>query len=529
LALGPPLAELVFTVLVPLYRTDSGHLTEMVRSVQSQTEPSWELVLVDDGSKSPELTAALAEMAAGDARIRVETLTVNVGIAGASAHGLSVARGEFIALLDHDDQLAPNALERVHQAIMEHPAADVLYSDEDQVHEGVRGARFSKPEFSPERLRGQMYLGHLVVYRRTLLRDVGGFRSGFDGSQDYDLALRVTECAREVVHVPEVLYHWRIHPGSVSHRPDNAQVFARARAALEGHLQRTGREAVVEQVHPIGVYRIRRSLREHPLVSIVVPTRGSSSVVRGERRVLVVEALRSVFERTTYPDFEVVVVADRATPPEVLEELRGLSRSRVRMLEHRGPFNYSEQVNNGVHQARGDVLVTLNDDTEVVTPEWLTTMVGLMEPDVGMVGAKLLFEDDSIQHLGLYVGGGHVAHIAAGEPADSTGPSAGYLVDREVTGVTGACALFSRAVFEEVGGLSRSLPVNFNDVDFSLKIRATGRRVLVTPHAVLYHYESRSRLRRVELSEASTLRSRWWHELARDRYWRVEIPGEQQN
>ncbi|WP_299952277.1 glycosyltransferase [uncultured Modestobacter sp.] len=519
-------ADPTFTVLVPVYRTDPGHLGEMVRSVQAQSERSWELVLVDDGSDSPELTAALDHLAAGDPRIRLEPLATNLGIVGASSHGLAAARGQFVALLDHDDRLAPQALERMLAAIEAHPEADVLYSDEDQIHDGRLGDPFRKPDFSPERLRGQMYLGHLVVYRRSLLAEVGGFRAGFDGSQDYDLALRATERAREVVHVPEVLYHWRIHPGSVSHRADNAAVFAAARRALSEHLERTGRQGTVEQVHPIGVYRVRRELRELPLVSIVVPTRGTTASVRGVERVLVVEAVRSVVERTTYPNIEVVVIADRATPPEVVEELRALSRSRVRILEHTGPFNYSGQVNSGVHAARGDLLVTLNDDTEVVTPDWLTTMVGLLEPDVGMVGAKLLYENDLIQHLGLHVGRGHVVHTAAGEPADATGPSAGYLVDREVTGVTGACALFPRAVFDEVGGLSRALPVNFNDVDFSFKVTGTGRRVLVTPHAVLYHYESRSRPRRVAISEVDTLRNRWRQELMRDSYWTQAIPDQ---
>jgi GT2 family glycosyltransferase len=523
---GAPVTDPMFTVLVPLYRTDPAHLVAMVESVLGQTERSWELMLVDDGSGSAELTAALDEFGARDARVRVEALAANAGIVAASAHGLAAARGEFVALLDHDDVLDPRALECVRRAVEEHPLADAVYTDEDHLRaDGSFGSPFHKPDFSPERLRGQMYLGHLVVYRRSLLAELGGFREGFDGSQDYDLALRATERAREVVHVPEVLYHWRIHDQSVSHRSDNAAVFAAARRALEEHLMRVGIEGSVEQVHPVGVYRIRRSLAQTPLVSIVVPTRGSTSTVCGEERVLVVDAVQSVLQRSTYPDLEVVVVADTATPPDVRAALYDLSRSRVRLVDHAGLFNYSAQINTGVHHARGDLLLTLNDDTEVVTPDWLETMVGLLAPDVGMVGAKLLYEDGDIQHLGLRFGRGHIAHIGAGEPADATGPLADYLVDREVSGVTGACALFPRGVFEEVGGLSRALPINFNDVDFSIKVTETGRRVLVTPHAVLHHFESRSRVRKVAPWEVQTLRARWSAQLAADRFWRHEDRG----
>ncbi|MDK3256144.1 glycosyltransferase family 2 protein [Blastococcus capsensis] len=518
----PPL----FTVLVPVYRTQPEHLRAMVESVLVQTEPSWELVLVDDGSGDAELTAALAEHAARDARVRTEVLATNSGIVAASARGLAVARGTFVALLDHDDLLVPDALEVVGRAAAAHPVADVFYSDEDQLHDdGHLHNVFRKPDFSPERLRGQMYLGHLVTYRRSLLTEVGGFRDGFDGSQDYDLALRATERAREVVHIPEVLYHWRIHERSVSQRSDNSAVFAAARRALTEHLARVGIEGTVEQVHPVGVYRIRRVLRKAPFVSIIVPTRGSRSVVQGRERCLVVEAVRSVVDRSTYPHYEIVVVADTVTPAEVRRQLVDLAPTRVRMVEYRGVFDYSAKINVGVHHARGDLLLSLNDDTEVLTPDWLETMVGLLAADVGLVGAKLLYEDGAMQHVGMRFGRGHVVHVGEGEPADAPGPVGDYLVDREVSGVTGACALFPRAVFDAVGGLSRMLPVNFNDVDFSIKIAQQGYRVLVTPHAVLHHFESRSRTREVTSGEVLSLRARWAAELSRDRFWRHDTPG----
>jgi GT2 family glycosyltransferase len=516
----------LFTVLVPLYRTRSDHFTAMVGSVLAQTEVSLELVLVDDGSGDARLTALLAEVAAADPRVRVVALEQNQGISGASAAGLAAATGQYVALLDHDDLLEPNALEVVRKALGRFPEADILYTDEDQLHEdGSFQATFCKPVFSPERLRGQNYFGHLSVFRRQLLEEIGGFRRGFDGSQDYDLVLRASEAARLVVHVPEVVYHWRIHSASVSHSAGNEPVFDAAHRALAEHLERVGIDGVVEQVHDAGVYRIRRRLRETPPVTIVIPTRGSSSVVRGAERVLVVEAVRTLLARTNYPDFDVLVIADGPTPVGVREAVVALAPDRVRVLDYPYPFNYSDKINYGAVRARGDLLLFLNDDTEVLDGDWLTTMVGLLAPDVGMVGAKLLYEDGLVQHLGLHVGLGDVLHIGEGAPGEDVGPFAAHLLDREVSGVTGACALVPRHVFEEVGGLSPQLPVNFNDVDFGFKMLDAGYRILVTPHAVLHHFESRTRQRRALPTEVELLRGRWAHRLAGDDFWRERAPA----
>jgi GT2 family glycosyltransferase len=309
----------------------------------------------------------------------------------------------------------------------------------------------------------------------------------------------------------------------VSHRDDNAPVFDAARRALADHLHRTGIEGDVEQVHASGVYRIRRRLTDAPHVTVVIPTRGSRSVVRGAERVLVVEAVRTLLERSTYPRFDVVVVADGPTPPEVRDAVVALAPDRIRVVDYPYPFNYAEKINLGAVRARGDLLLFLNDDTEIVTPDWLETMVGLLGPDVGMVGAKLLYEDGAIQHLGLHVGKGDVAHIGEGEPDGTPGPFSDYWLDREASGVTGACALVPRHVFDEVGGLSRAFPVNFNDVDFGFKILDAGYRILVTPHAVLHHFESRTRTRGVTATEVFALRDRWSRRLATDDFWRHEV------
>ena len=509
--------------MVPVYRTPAEHFGEMVASVLAQQWQDWELILVDDGSKDGRLTADLTAAAAADPRVRVEVLPTNRGIVAASAKGLDLATGDFIALLDHDDLLAPGALAGLAAAIDAEPDADVLYTDEDQLHPGGElTAAFRKPDFSPERLRGQMYLGHLTCYRASLLAEVGGFRPGFDGSQDYDLALRATERARRVVHVPQIAYHWRIHPASVSHRADNAAVFAAARRALTDHLSRTGITGVVEQVHPVGVYRIRRELPAPPPVSIIVPTRGSMGQVRGSCTVLVTRAIASVVQHTEYPNYEIVLVADEATPADVLADLHEIAGDRLTVLPYAGPFSFSDKINRGVLAASHDQLLLLNDDVEVITEDWLRTMVALSDADVGMVGARLLYEDGTVQHAGHLYTRGDVTHVGAGAPGEWPGPFADLLVDREVSGVTAACALLRREVFTAVGGLSAQLPIAFNDVDLSLKITGLGYRIVYTPHASLYHFESATRRRYVTESEVVTLRRRWDHRLLADPYWSHE-------
>jgi len=521
---GPaPSAQPFLSLLVPVYRTPPEFLLAMLDSVRAQTDPDWQLVLVDDGSDDPVLTAVLTA-AAEDPRVVLDTRPGNAGIVATTAAALELARGEFIGFLDHDDLLAPTAVQRVRAAVAADPDIDVLYTDEDQLHpDGRYQAAFAKPDFSPERLRGQMYLGHLVAYRRSLIEQVGGIRAGYDGSQDYDLALRATERARTVAHVPEVLYHWRIHPGSVSHGEGNEPVFAAARRALADHLARVGIDGTVEQVHPVGVYRIRRRLRGTPLVSIIIPTRGSTGYVRGAQRSLVIHAVQSLIERTSYPGYEIVLMADADTPTAVLDRLTELAGSRLHVVGYQGRFNFSAKINRGVARASGDLLLLLNDDVEVLSPDWLETMVALAQaPDVGMVGAKLLYEDDTIQHLGHLYQGTDAAHLAAGAPADWPGMQADLLVEREVSGVTAACALLRREVFEQVGGLSFQLPINFNDVDLSMKITEAGYRILITPHAVLYHFESKSRKRTVTESEVRVLRGRWDRRLVIDPFWRYD-------
>lgn len=516
-----------FTVIMPAFRTPPRLLREAVASVRAQSFRDWELIVVDDGSDDS-LSPAVDAVARGDRRVRFVRLPVNSGIVVASNEALARAGGRWIAPMDHDDLLAPQALERCAAVLDRVPGCDFLYTDEEWIDmDGLPLGPFLKPDWSPERMRAQNYVNHLSVYRRSLVDSVGGFRPGFDGSQDYDLVLRVSERATRVEHLPEILYQWRVRPGQVSGSA-NPAVYQAARQAIEEHCERIGFPGRVEQTDPLGVYRVHRQLPRTPLVSVVIPTRGSSGVVFGAERVFVQDAVRSILERSTYPHLELVVVADRSTPEEVAESLVEQGGDRLRLVWYERPFNYAHKVNIGVSVARGELVVLLNDDVEVVSPDWIETMAGhALQADVGMVGAALYFEDGTVQHGGhLYVNSvpGHIAYGAAG---DDPGPMSAMRMERECSGVTAACAMLRRSDYLAVGGLSRRLPVNFNDVDLSLKIRATGKRIVWTPFARLYHFESRSRDVGVGLSEVHAIQARWGRALeGDDPYWRYPAMSE---
>ena len=335
------------TVVMPVYETPEDLLRRSIWSVLRQTMREFELIVVDDGSTSTEVAEVLEDLAGRDARLRVLRLPVNSGIVAASNAGLEEARGEFVALVDHDDILERRALEICAEVLRTNPECDLLYTDEDWVDmDDVVLGPFLKPNWSPERLRAQMYVNHLSLYRRDLIVRLGGFRHGFDGSQDYDLVLRVSEQARQIVHLPKILYHWRVRPGQVS-GTGNPAVYDAARRAITEHCSRLDIPGYVEQIDPLGIYRIRRPVRGEPLVSIVVPTRGSKGTVWGKERTFVVEALRSIVDESSYPNVEFIVVADEVTPASVIESLSELCGKRLRLVWYDRPFNYSHKMNFG--------------------------------------------------------------------------------------------------------------------------------------------------------------------------------------
>jgi len=504
-----------FSILTPVFDPPADVLAAMLDSVRAQRSDDWELCLVDDCSTEPHVGAMLAAAERRDPRIRVARREDNGGIVAASNDALAMATGEFVALLDHDDELHPKALSSVAAAIDAAPEADYVYTDEDKIDRaGRRSSPFLKPDWSPERMQTQMYTCHLSVLRRSLVEAVGGFDPAFEGSQDWDLVLKVTERARQVLHVPKVLYHWRTLESSAAGGGEQAKpwAFEAGTRAIQAHCDRTGVPARAErdEEHP-GVYRLRPRLEREPAVSIVIPTAGGSREVRYEQTVLVTHCVRSIVESSSYSNYEVVVVADPGVDAATRDRLRALADGRLRIVEFDEPFNFSAKVNRGAVHSEGEHLLLLNDDMEVATPDWIERLAMYSGSDgVGAVGGRLLWEDGRLQHAGiLFENGGYPGHIYRGFSPGFSGYSNNVLVAQNYLAVTGACLMTARDAFEQVGGFSAAFPLNYNDMDYCLKQRAGGRRTVYDPDTVLFHFESSSRSTEVEDWEKEQLRARW--------------------
>jgi O-antigen biosynthesis protein len=516
-----------FSILTAVYNPPPDAFEDTIAAVLGQELTDWEWILVDDCSPSDWVRPRLRELAASDPRIVVHEREQNGGIVAASRDALERARGEFIALCDHDDVMAEHALATVAELADRVPDLDYCYSDQDNmtVDGSTTRSPYYKPDWSPERLRHHMYTSHLAVIRRELALEVGGFRDGYDGSQDHDLILRVGEKARRIEHIHDILYHWREVPGSAAADADaKPWAWEAGVRAVQNHLDRVGIEATVTKGPMQGLYQVFRTPDLTTPTSIVMPTIGSSAMVRGERRIMVVDTIKSVLANTSHQDLEIVVVYDTPTPDFVLDELRALPLGdvRLKLVEFTRPFNFSEKCNVGALHASGDYLIFLNDDMETESEGMVENLIApLSEPDVGAVGPKLLFEGSRIQHAGVSYGSGSIAHLyyRVAHPA-----AMGYLgelwTNREVSALTGACLAVRREAFEAVGGFSENLPVNFNDVDFCLKLRHSGRRLVWLWNVVMYHYESISRDSRVRVWEVDWITERWgdFEELMRERY-----------
>lgn len=512
-----------FSIVTPVYNPPRDAFERCIQSVVQQTYGDWEWCLVDDCSTAPWVRERLAELQATEPRIRVGYRTVNGGIVAASNDALSLARGEFVALLDNDDELHTDALTEVHKVISVDALIDFVYTDEDKINdEGMHYDRFRKPRWSPERFLAQNYCSHLSVVRRSLINEVGRFRQGFDGSQDYDLFLRVVERARKIAHIPKVLYHWRAVVGSTAlSQSEKPYAFVAAMRAVERALERRGVEASVEETGPYPFQKVLRRLRRHPKVSIIIPTCGTYKTVFDENVCLVVEAVNSILQQTNYPNYEVVVVIDAESTEGSWAGLRAIADERVRLVRYDLPFNFAAKCNFGATISDGDYLLMLNDDTKVTDPDWLTVLAGyLEEPDVAMVGPLLILEDGSIQSAGHY--NNPTPHnFRNGSSADSPGEFGILAIARECEGITGACALIRRAAYDEVGGMSLVFPRAFNDVDLCYKLIDAGYRIIWTPHTRLYHFETASRPQDLESSEVQLLSARWQRRFGADELCRL--------
>ncbi len=485
----------LISVVMPVYNTNATHLREAIASVRAQLYPHWELCIADDASTKPHVAAILAAAAQADPRIRVVTRTRNGHISAATNSALTIARGEYVALMDHDDVLAEQALGEVAVEIAAHPDAAVIYSDEDKLdRDGRRWGPYFKPDFDPDLLLAQNLISHLGVYRRDLIESLGGLREGFEGSQDHDLALRATAACgvARVRHIPAVLYHWRQAQRGGSFSQTSLRRCAEAsRRAVAEMLVARGAPATIQWA-PLAPHHMRIVWpvpQPAPLVSVIVPTRDRAGLLRA--------CAEGVLYRTDYKNLELIIMDNDSVEPETLllfESLR--ADPRVRVISAPGPFNYSALNNRAVQEARGEVLLLLNNDVEVIDPGWLHEMVGqAMRPDVGAVGAKLLYADDTVQHGGVVLGAGGVAgHFGLGMDRADPGHFGVLALVRQVSAVTAACLAVRREVYRAVGGLDeRNLVVAFNDVDFCIRIGQRGLRILWTPFAELFHLESVSR------------------------------------
>ncbi|MGI8430870.1 MAG: glycosyltransferase family 2 protein [Chthoniobacterales bacterium] len=482
----PPL----ISILLPVYNPDPRWLRRAVRSAQAQLYPHWELCIADDASSRPGIWPLLQKFARRDARIRLLRRKANGQIAAASNEALALAQGKFIALLDHDDELAPAALYFVALALRENCALRLLYSDEDKLDpRGRRCDPYFKSDWNPELFLGQNFFGHLVVHERELVRRIGGFREGFECSQDYDLALRVLEQIEpeQIGHISRVLYHWRMTEESTA-TDLRAKPYAHNAAirAVQEHLDRRGTGGLVVPHHRI-YQRVKYPLpAPAPLVSILIPTRDRMALLRA--------CIESIFARTVYENFEVLVLDNESREPETLAYLDSLG-GRVRVERVEGAFNYSRLNNLGVALARGSLVALLNNDIEVKNAEWLSEMVShAVRPEVGMVGARLRYPDGTLQHGGVILGVGGIAGHAHLGVREEDGYFARAHLTQNFSAVTAACAVVRRELYLEVGGLDQEhLAVAFNDIDFCLRLRAAGFAIVWTPHAELVHHESASR------------------------------------
>ncbi len=518
--LHPPM----LSVLMPVYNTAERWLTSAIESVRAQAYPHWELCIADDASSTPHLRPLLEHYARLDRRIKVSFRANNGHISAASNTALELATGVFCVLLDHDDELAPHALLCVAEALNAHPDTEVIYSDEDKIDES--GNRFDphfKPDWNPDLLVGQNYLSHLTAYRTTRLTAVGGFRPGFEGAQDWDLALRVTEQVSpgQVKHIPRVLYHWRAVEGSTAMQlQEKDYAVQAARRALEEHFSRR-QEAV--QLHLVSGrhWRCQRARPSPaPLVTLIIPTRN--------RRELLEICVASILAQTAYPNFEILIADNDSDDPELFAFYERMkAQGRFEVLACPGSFNYSAINNHAVQSARGFLVCLLNNDLETMHPEWLDEMVShAVRPEIGCVGAKLYYPDLRIQHAGVITGlGGVAGHAFKSFTREEPGtPQFRPHLVQNISAVTAACLVIRKSVYLEVGGFDEAgLAVAFNDVDFCLKIEQLGLRNLFTPFAELLHHESASRgaedspekVRRFQ-AEIEAMRARWGERLLAD-------------
>lgn len=479
-----------FSILVPLYNTPKKFLREMINSVLNQTYSDWQLCLAD-GSDDDHLYVGEYVRSLGDARICYKKLDENKGISDNTNECIKMAIGDYIALFDHDDLLHPSALFEMAKAI-EEKNADFVYTDEVTFVGKTSDITIYnyKPDYSPDTLRSYNYICHFTAFSKELLDKVGGFNREYDGSQDYDLILRLTEKAQNIIHIPKPLYFWRSHKASVaSDVSAKPYVVDSAKRALSAHLERLGLVGTVGDAVVPTTYKIQYDIIGEPLISIIIPNKDHTDDLE--------KCLNSVYTKSTYKNFEVIVVENNSTETETFEYYENAKNkyNNFRVITWESGFNYSAINNFAVKQAKGEYVLLLNNDIEVITPDWIEQMLMFAQRyDVGAVGSKLYYDDDTIQHAGVIVGlGGVAGHSHKYFNRENPGYMARAVIAQNLSACTAACLLVKKSVYDQVGGLDEEYAVAFNDVDFCMSIRKAGYLIVFTPFSEFYHYESKSR------------------------------------
>lgn len=482
----------LFSIVVPLYKTPVKYLEQLVKSVRTQTYEHWELCLSDGSGESSPLTNYLDRLAQKDQRIKVVRHKTSLRISANTNAAIEIARGDFLVFADHDDLLTEDALYECAKVLKNQPGTDLIYSDEDKV--SMNGRRYFEPHFksdyNPDLLCSMNYFCHLVVVRRLLTEQTGLLREEFDGAQDYDFVLRCVEHTNRIVHIPKVLYHWRAHENSTAENPQSKwYAFEAGLRAVQAHYDRRKLPAKVEFGEYPGLYKAIWKWKEQPLVSILIPNKDHTQDLD--------KCIQSIEQRSEYRNYEYIIIENNSEDDETFAYYKKLEaeNQKAHVVYWDGAFNYSAINNFGAGYAKGEYLLLLNNDTEIIHSDCLWQLLGYcMREDVGAVGARLYYEDGTIQHAGVVLGfGGIAGHTFIGFPHDANGYFSRIICAQDYSAVTAACMMTKKSVYEQAGGLTEELVVAFNDIDYCMKVRELGKLVVYNPYAQLYHYESRSR------------------------------------
>ncbi len=510
----------LISIVVPVYRTGEVFLREMIGSVINQTYANWELCIANASPDDERLNALLKEYQEADSRIIIKNLEENAGIGANTNRAFEMTNGDFIGLLDHDDILSSDALFEVVSVLNKDSDADLIYTDEDKIDsEGTRHFQPAmKPDFSIDLLRANNYICHFLVIRKSLISEIGGFREGFDGAQDHDLVLRCAERARHIVHIPRVLYHWRTHRESTADNPASKMyAYEAGMRAVREHLLRCDESGTVSHTKDHGFYKVVYDVKGEPLVSIIIPNKDSKALLK--------QCVDSIYEKSTYKNFEIIIVENNSSGEEIFEYYKELEREHpadetggIKVITWDDKFNYSAINNFAVRHARGDYIVFLNNDIEVLSKDWIEGLLGnVMRKDVGAAGCRLCYPDGTIQHAGVIIGlGGIAGHAFLNMPSSRTGYMHKAAVQLNYSAVTAACMMVKKDVFEKIGGFEERLSVAFNDVDLCLRIRQEGYLIVYDAYVEMLHYESKTRgaedteekVRRFQ-TEIEFMRTRW--------------------